>query len=139
VVSVASEYEKRGYQVTLEPAAGEMPEFLVGFDPDLIATGHGESVVVEVKAREDLENGQAIAAMEAALQGRPGWRFELVIDGSDSEHKRSLGPPQIGSSLEEANELQREGHEVAALLLMWAATEGILRLLAAVRMSTWSL
>jgi hypothetical protein len=39
----------------LEPAAGEMPEFLVGFDPDLIATGHGESVVVEVKAREDLE------------------------------------------------------------------------------------
>jgi len=42
-----------------------------------------------------------------------------------------LDAPQIGTSLEEANELEQRGHVVAALLLLWSATEGILRLLAA--------
>jgi hypothetical protein len=41
-----------------------------------------------------------------------------------------LGASQIGTSLEEANELQQGGHTVAALLLLWSATEGILRRLA---------
>jgi hypothetical protein len=131
LASVASEYENRGYEVKVQPTSGDVPEFLVGLEPDLIATGNGESVVVEVKARKELGNEQAIAAMEAALRDRPGWRFELIIDGSDSEHGRSLGAPQIGTSLEEANELQQGGHVIAALLLLWSATEGILRLLAA--------
>ncbi len=129
--SVASEYEERGYEVRLQPAAGDMPEFFMGFEPDLIATRNGESVVVEVKARKDLANAQAITALEATVRDRPGWRFELIIDGLESEYGRSLGAPQIGMSLEEANELLEGGHVVAALLLMWAATEGILRLLAA--------
>ena len=131
LASVASEYEQRGYEVKLRPAAGDLPEFLAGFEPDLIATGNGESVVVEVKARKEFENEQAVAAIEAALRNRPGWRFELIIDGSGSEDARLLGAPQIGTSLEEANELQQRGHVVAALLLLWSATEGILRLLAA--------
>jgi hypothetical protein len=88
-------------------------------------------VVVEVKARNEFENEQAVAALEAALRNRPGWRFELIIDRSDSEDGRLLGAPQIGTSLEEANELQQRGHLVAAYLLLWSATEGILRLLAA--------
>jgi hypothetical protein len=131
LASVASEYEKRGYEVKLQPSPGDMPEFLVGFEPDLIATGNGESVVVEVKARKEFQNEQAIIGIEAALRDRPGWRFELIIDGSESEHGRSLGAPQIGTSLEEANELQQSGHVVAAFMLLWSATEGILRLLAA--------
>jgi len=134
LASVASEYEERGYEVKVQPGAGEMPEFLAGFEPDLIAIGNGESVVVEVKARKEFENEQAIAAittMEAALRDRPGWRFELIIDGSEPENGRSLGVPQIETALDEANQLQQGGHFVAALLLLWSATEGILRLLAA--------
>jgi len=134
LASVASEYEQRGYEVKLQPAAGDLPEFLAGFEPDLIATGNGESVVVEVKARKEFENEYAVAALaklEAALRNCPGWRFELIIDGSESEDERLLGAPQIETSLEEANELQQRGHLIAALLLLWSATEGILRLLAA--------
>jgi hypothetical protein len=133
LVSVASEYEKRGYEVKLQPASSEVPEFLVGFEPDLIATGNGESVVVEVKVRTELGNEQTIAgiaAIEAALRDRPGWRFELIIDGSEPEHGRLLGAHQIEASLEEADELRQGGHVVAALLLLWSATEGVLRLLA---------
>jgi len=131
LASVASEYEQRGYEVKLQPTAGDLPEFLAGFEPDLIATGNGESVVVEVKARNEFGNEQGVAAIDAALRSRPGWRFELIIDGSDSEDGRLLGAPQIGTSLEEANELQQRGHVVAALLLGCSAIEGILRLLAA--------
>jgi len=88
-------------------------------------------VVVEVKARKELfESEQSIIAMEAALRDRPGWRFELIIDGSGSEYGGWLGASQIWSSLEEADDLQQGGHVVAALLLLWSATEGILRLLA---------
>jgi hypothetical protein len=131
LASVASEYEQKGYSVKLQPTAGDIPEFLAGFEPDLIASGNGESVVVEVKGRRELQNEQQVLAMEAALRNRPGWRFELIIDGSAREQGCPLGASQIETSLKEADELQKGGHVVAALLLLWSATEGILRLLAA--------
>ena len=129
--SVASEYQERGYEVKVQPRAADLPDFLVGFDPDLIATGSGESIVVEVKARNEFQDNREVAAIEAAIRNRPGWRFELIIDGFDSEDYSLLGTHQIETSLEEANELQMRGHVVASLLLLWSATEGILRLLAA--------
>jgi REase_AHJR-like len=128
--SVASEYQERGYEVKVRPAAADLPDFMVGFEPDLIARGNGESVVVEVKARNEFENNREVAAIEALVRNRPGWRFELIIDGLDSDEGSLLGPHQIETSLEEANELQMRGHVVAGLLLLWSATEGILRLLA---------
>jgi REase_AHJR-like len=131
LASVASEYQERGYEVKLQPTGADLPDFMVGFEPDLIATGKGESVVVEVKARNEVANNQDVSALEAAIRNRPGWRFELIIDGLDSEDAALLGPHQIEALLEEANQLQIRGHVVAGLLLMWSATEGILRLLAA--------
>jgi len=130
LASVASDYEARGYQVKLLPCADELPEFLASFEPDLIATGKNESVVVEVKARRELENLQPVAALEAAIRNQLGWRFELVIDGLDRDQERLFGVPQIATSIEEANQLQQSGYVVAALLLLWSAAEGILRLLA---------
>jgi len=131
LASVASEYQERGYEVKVQPSPGDLPDFMVGLAPDLIATGHGESVIVEVTARNEFENNQRVAAIEAATRNRPGWRFELIIDALDSEIGRLLGPHQIETLLREANELQLRGHVVAGLLLLWSATEGILRLLAA--------
>jgi REase_AHJR-like len=127
---VASDYEAQGYDVKLLPSPDEMPEFLASFEPDLIAIGKGESVVVEVKARKELENLQPVAVMEAAIRNQPGWRFELIIDGMGRGQEPLLRMPQITTSIEEASQLQQSGHVVAALLLVWSAAEGILRLLA---------
>jgi len=88
-------------------------------------------VVVEIKARRDVGDQQVVAEIEAALLNRPGWRFELVIDGLDTDEGRLLSADQIVASLEEANELEQRGYLVPALLLLWSATEGVLRLLAA--------
>jgi len=131
LASVASEYEERGYEVKVQPSAADLPDFMGTFEPDLIAIGNGESVVVEVKARNEFQNNREVAAIEAAIRDRPGWRFELIIDGVDEDDASLLGPHQIETSLKEANELQMRGHVVAGLLLLWSATEGILRLLAA--------
>jgi Holliday junction resolvase len=62
LISIASEYEDQGYKVKLQPSPDELPDFLSAFEPDLIATGKGETVVVEVKTREELRNEQSVAA-----------------------------------------------------------------------------
>jgi len=130
LAGIAREYEERGYGVKCRPATGDLPEFLADLHPDLIAMGNGESVAIAVKTRAELKDPQTLAALEAAVSDQPGWRFELVIDGSELAGRRPLSGSQLEAYLVEANELQQHGHMTAALLLLWSATEGILRLLA---------
>jgi hypothetical protein len=128
--SVASSYEVRGYSVKLLPAGKDLPDFLTGLKPDLIATRKDESLVVEVKHRTELGDEQ-IQAIEAAVATRPGWRFELIIDGSSRERDRILAAPDVVALIEEANGLHETGHLAAGLLLLWSAIEGVLRQMAA--------
>jgi hypothetical protein len=130
VERIAADYHARGYEVKVHPRSGDLPAFLTGFEPDLIVVGNGEIVVVEVKTRGELTKAPVLDPLEIALQNRPGWRFELVIDGTEPEFRETLSAAQIRASLEEAGELQRRNHSAAALLLLWSATEGALRLLA---------
>jgi hypothetical protein len=131
LASIASEYESQGYNVKLEPAPADLPDFLTDLKPDLIAIGKGESVVVQVKTRDELKDDQPFLLFEQAIRNRPGWRFELVIDRLTNEEEREpIGAAQIRASLDEGNELQKGGYLTAALLVLWSATEGVLRLLA---------
>lgn len=56
VASIGCFYERLVFfavdrpRVIVEPTDVELPDFLKGFQPDLIAVGETESVVVEVKA-----------------------------------------------------------------------------------------
>ena len=127
--SIAAEYLKQGYDVRLEPRQGDLPDFLAGFEPDLIASRKGDSIVVEVKTRRELSTPLA-AHLEDAVQNRPGWRFELIIDGAAPEHQQTLNAKQIRALLEESTVLERRKHWAAALLVLWSAIEGALRLLA---------
>jgi hypothetical protein len=49
IAKVAEDYRRRGYDVDVVPQGPRLPEFLGGFQPDLIARSPSESVVVEVK------------------------------------------------------------------------------------------
>lgn len=130
LTDIACEYEAQGYEVKLQPSPAELPEFLSSFQPDLIVTGKGETVVVEVKSRSELNQGDSTTALESALNGRPGWRFELIIEGSAAQHLETVGANQIRAALGEADELEQNNHLAAALLLLWSASEGALRQLA---------
>ena len=128
--SIAADYEVQGYDVKVQPSPGDLPEFLTGFEPDLIAVGKGETLVVEVKTRGELADISSVTKLEAVLRGRPGWRFELIVDGPGTPPQPTLNAIQIRATMEEATELQRRQHLAAALMLLWSATEGALRLLA---------
>jgi hypothetical protein len=54
----------------------------------------------------------------------------IIIDGSGDELRETLSAAEIRASLEEATELKQRKHPTAALLLLWSAVEGALRLLA---------
>lgn len=126
---IAADYQTAGYEVTVQPRSEDLPDFLSRFQPDLVARGKGETIVVEVKSRRDLSL-PLDDALEAALRNRPGWRFELVIEAAQRELGQTLTAAQIRNSLQEAAELQQDEHLIAALLLLWSAAEGALRLLA---------
>jgi hypothetical protein len=127
---IAIDYQTQGYDVKVQPRPNDLPDFLADFKPDLIASGKGETIVVDVKTRGQLSDAPLAAGLEAALKNRPGWRFELIIDGTAMEPRQTIGATQIRALLEEATELEQRKHPAAALLMLWSATEGALRLLA---------
>lgn len=133
IQALAEEYRGQGYDVAVEPAPHELPDFLSGYRPDLIVTRGGETTVVEVKSRRSLAAEAQAREIARLVEGRPGWRFELVIVGSEPPD------PPLGSvafdhtgvqrTLEEARSLLNNGYTGPALLSGWAALEAALRLL----------
>jgi REase_AHJR-like len=132
VQELAREYRDKGYQVTVEPGPGQLPEPLARFRPDLVARKADDLVVIEVKAREALPD-QELQDLAKAVREQPGWRFELVL------LKPEPGPPgtrawsakDVGMGLRQAEAILNSGFPEAALLLAWSAAEATLRLLAA--------
>ncbi|MFB0506541.1 MAG: hypothetical protein ACETWT_07405 [Thermodesulfobacteriota bacterium] len=58
IEAVAREYRKKGYDVTIEPSSHELPSFLQGFRPDIIARGENEIVIIEVKTQSTLSESR---------------------------------------------------------------------------------
>lgn len=131
LASIASEYEREGYEVKFEPVSADLPDFSTDLKPDFIAVGKGETVLVQVKNRDELKDEQSLLRLQDAFRDRPGWRFELVIDRpTDEQEQQPIETTQIRAALDEGNQLQNQGHVTAALLVLWSATEAALRLLA---------
>lgn len=85
VREIADEYRAKGYTVITEPDPSELPDFLEGYRPDVVATSPEESVIVEVKVGATTPGSERFRALVEAVQKYPGWGFSLVIvdPGSD--------------------------------------------------------
>ncbi|HEY9887611.1 MAG TPA: hypothetical protein V6D02_04370 [Candidatus Obscuribacterales bacterium] len=81
VLSLAREYRKEGYDVTVYPEAAQLPEGLQKCPLDLIAKGSDRVIAVEVRTRESLTlNGfEDLRRMAENIKAIPGWMFELVV------------------------------------------------------------
>jgi hypothetical protein len=129
---IAAEYEARGYEVLVEPRPEQLPEFLAGFRPDLVARGPNESVVVEVKVGTQTAASERFRELAETIQRQPGWRFSLVVIDPRSDEvapptQQLLARQEIVDRLGRANELLKTGATDAAFLLMWVAVEALLR------------
>src|SRR5262245_28175424 len=129
---IAAEYEARGYEVLVEPRPEQLPEFLAGFRPDLVARGPNESVVVEVKVGTETAASERFRELAEIVQRQPGWRFSLVVIDPRSDEvtpptQQLLEQKEIADRLGRAHELLKAGATDASFLLLWVAVEALLR------------
>jgi hypothetical protein len=132
------EFESNGYQVLVEPEAEKLPQFLIGYQPNLIAHKPGETVIVEVATTAHLvEHAAQFQAVAREIQRHPDWRFEVVL----TNPRRSTAPESGDDSvsfnkrttyirLGQVQELLDAHYTQAAFLLLGSAIEATIRLLA---------
>lgn len=123
---VAEEYQRRGYDVIVEPETRSVPAALRSLRPDLLAIHGGDHVAVIVKTDKGSLGLRPVPDMDT-LRGE-GWRLELVF--ADDPVPPSAPPEAVAARLREAEQLADSNHTVAALLLVWTAVDEVLRGLA---------
>jgi hypothetical protein len=127
---VAERYRARGYAVEIHPSLGTLPAFLEGHQPDLIARGPRESVVVELKVGTQTSVADRLRDLAERVSREKGWRLSLVFVDPKTADLSEREAPSLGlveGRLRNANQLAREGQIEAAFLLLWSALEGLLR------------
>jgi hypothetical protein len=133
IEKVAEDYRRRGYDVDVVPSGAHLPEFLGGYQPDIIARGADESVVVEVKVGTQTSVAERFREIAERVNRQPGWRFSVVyINPSEPDQitEAELAPlAELQQLAREADALLGAGQLNAAFLLFWSALEGSLRLL----------
>src|SRR5258707_4151150 len=75
---LGDEYRRNGYSVDVHPDPDHLPQFLRGFEPDLLATSPSGNVVVDVKSASALNRGQ-FTGLAQAIEAQPGWRYEVAF------------------------------------------------------------
>jgi hypothetical protein len=124
-------YAQQGYQVSIEPSPGDLPEFLRTLAPDIIARRGGENVVVEINTSSpaSFEQTQSLAR---ALEHRAGWKLQVVyVDLVDPEWQP---PPRLPASAELlarldelSNVVEGDDQRRRQFLLLWSIIEAAAR------------
>ena len=123
-------YESEGFSFIEHPAPADLPPFMHGYQPDALVLGEGKSVVIEVKLHKDPGTEKNLRAISERFKGQSRWEFRVVY-GEELEDETIAVPTleQIKAHIAEAEALLAQNHARAALVLGWAAIEGIARTL----------
>lgn len=132
LAQVAREYEERGYRVWRMPTDEQLPEFLCGTQPDLIAVADDDRVVLEVKTSKTMNQEPRLTDIAEKVGSIEGWRFELVVTNPRvkselEEDDEVLDTWEISARLDDAQKLLDAGHYPAAFFMAWTAWEARLR------------
>ena len=132
---VAREYEEKGYDVLIHPSSDHLPDFLHGFEPDMVASSDFENLVIEVKSSTTLGSSSYLSSLADAIAQQPKWRLDLVVTNprkseEPKEPRTILTSHQIHQRIEHVKELINAGRRDAGFLLLWSAAEAALRSLA---------
>ena len=124
-------YSQQGYQVSTEPSATELPEFLRTLAPDLIAHRDGENIVVEIKTTS-AASAERVQQLARALEHRAGWKLQVVyIDLVDPEWAPPPQLPEKADLLRRLDSLENGGkaedHSHVQYLLLWSIIEAAAR------------
>ncbi len=134
VYTLAEEYRRKGYTVVEKPMLEQLPEFLFGYQPDLLVRKGNKTMIVEVKTRSSLTGNSQVRELARLLQAKPDWDFELVMvrEGEKlliPEDARPFERDDILQGIAEAERLTILGFNEAAFLLAWSTAEATIRFL----------
>ena len=132
IKQVANEYRSKGYEVVIEPTSNDLPHFLSGYRPDIIALSDKENVVIEIKSSAKLAYSDYLTDLAKAIINHPNWRFEFVMtnprDISESEDWGNLlSEDDIHTRIEDARKFLKTDQIDSSLLILWTAIEAVLR------------
>jgi len=137
VEKVADEYRQSGYEVIPHPRGPDIPTFLNGFAPDLIARKGSEGVIFHVTSRAELAREPKLSLIADDVNRQPGWRLDLLMTGEDAVWPEPMTPSEeprsgkIASMVDSSRRLIALGETKAACLVGWAAIEASMRAIAA--------
>ena len=127
---MAAEYIGKGYQVWQDAPL----HFLPGFRADLLVKKGDERKVIAVKTRPSLVADPAFSEFKRIVNSQPGWKFELLLVGeperlAPAENSQPLDESGILNRLDQAETALDTGLPEAALLLAWAGTQALVRIM----------
>lgn len=136
LLEIGEKYRAWGYEVVIHPSERDLPAFLRGYRPDLLARRAGDHVLVDVKSSASRSQMSVYRDLTERIREHPGWRLDLIVStpsdpAAEAPEYPLLGAESSRARLDDAERLLESGDAEAALLLAWAATEGYLRSLAA--------
>lgn len=129
---LAKDYEKKGYIVYINPKQTQLPNFLKGYEPDLIAKSDKENVLIEVKTRNDRFELKKFEKIAQEIDNRKNWRFEIVFTNTkekflNEKYQNTLNEISINNRIIEIKKLITINSYEAAFLLSWATIEAVIR------------
>ncbi len=129
---IANEYTKKGYDVIIQPSQSQLPNFIKGFEPDIIARHKNENVLIEVKTRQDKSEIQKFESIINEINKRENWRFEVIFTNTkettlNANKFDTLSNTQIAERINEINKLIQYKSFEAAFLLGWSTLEAVIR------------
>lgn len=133
IKELAKEYESKGYHVSINPSQSDLPDFLQGSEPDLIAKNNEESVIIEVKSRKNINDLKRYERFAKEISERKNWRFELVFTNTQTPYiekstNNLLDKDKIKQRLFDIERLINGHFLDAAYLLIWSTLEAAMRL-----------
>lgn len=124
---VVDDLTRKGYEVVREPGFHDLPDFLRGYRPDLIAHRGDEHLVVEIKRRRRAIQASHWRALAEEIARHSGWQFQLVLAEVPGVSEIAMPPPpsleEVRKQLASTRRLYQTGQHAAALLLLWSLLE----------------
>lgn len=124
------QFESQGYDFILNPPKNRLPDFLQRSQPDALAIGPDETVVVEAKRRRNRASDIFLKILAQDISSRPGWRLLVIYTGetpNDIVEFHRAEQTQIEHALQDTRKLMVLGPSRVVLVTAWSIFEAIAR------------
>jgi hypothetical protein len=124
-------YERRGYSVRLQPSGTDLPDFLRGAHPDLIAERDSQHILAEIKIPKRIRRVGYWQWLDDVIKSHPGWRLDVILPGPDelvSSSHTEVTADGIIEYVGRLGALEAKGETNAAFLLAWTVFEAAMRI-----------